>query len=115
MFPPLGGSLVPKFLPPPGARLVKHHKPFKGMLLYRSEVKRAIVLQLTKKPGATDLDVCRALDADGAAELPKGWASTPKSRSFAAAYDNPAIRPRVEKMISKVRVDMRKAGMLPPR
>lgn len=40
-------------------------------LNYRSELKRAVALLLTKDPNVSDLNICRGLDADGAVELPQ--------------------------------------------
>jgi hypothetical protein len=82
---------------------------------YRSELKRAILIQLTQNPNATDLEICRSLDADGAAELPAGWNVNRGDRSFARAYSNRAARHKIEIAISKVRADLRKAGLLPRR
>ena len=42
---------------------------------YRSEIKRAILTQLALKPKATDVEICRGLDADGSVELPSRWKS----------------------------------------
>ncbi len=78
---------------------------------YRSDVKRAILIQLTKRPQATDLEVCRGLDADGAADLPQAWKHG-DNRSFVAAYRNTKVRSKIEKLISKVRADLRKRGLL---
>jgi hypothetical protein len=80
-------------------------------LRYRSAIKRAILVCLTQNPNATDLEVCRGLDADGA-ELPTAW-SLGKNRSFEIVYKNEATRGRIESMISKVRADLRKNGILP--
>jgi hypothetical protein len=80
-------------------------------LRYRSHLKRAILIQLTKKRDATDLEICRALDADGAIDLPANW-SIGKNRLFESVYMNPATRGRVESVISKVRADLRKMGLL---
>jgi hypothetical protein len=79
---------------------------------YRSELKRGILMQLIKKPNATDLEISRGLDADGAVELPALWKIRSEDRLFAAAYSNPATRRKVEIAISKVRVDLRKRGLL---
>ena len=82
------------------------------LLKYRSETKRAILLQLTKNPRARDLDVCRDLDDDGSAELPKPWESQPGNRSFADAYKDPGRRHRIEIVISNVRADLRQRKLL---
>jgi len=79
---------------------------------YRSELKRGILMQLIKKPNATDLEISRGLDADGTVELPASWKIHPGDRLFAEAYSNPATRRKVEIAISKVRVDLRKRGLL---
>jgi len=81
---------------------------------YRSGIKRAILIQLTINPGASDLEVCRGLDADGSIDLPKTWQAEKKDRSFVAAYSNRLSRRRVEIVISKVRTDLRKRGLLAP-
>jgi hypothetical protein len=85
------------------------------MLNYRSEIKKAILIQLAKSPSASDLEICRALDDDGSAELPKTWRSLPGERSFASAYLNGSQRRKVEKTISKVRTDLRRAKLLSDR
>jgi hypothetical protein len=82
---------------------------------YRSEIKRAILIQLTKNPRASDLEICRALDADGAAELPKTWKSTLGDRLFVHAYRDNSRRHLIEIAISRVRADLRKQGLLPGR
>jgi hypothetical protein len=79
---------------------------------YRSDLKRGILMQLVKKPRATDLEICRGLDADDAVELPLSWKVRPEDRLFAGAYSNPHTRRKVEVAISKVRVDLRKRGLL---
>jgi hypothetical protein len=79
---------------------------------YRSEIKRAILFQLTQKPSATDLEVCRALDADGGIELPENWKRKPEDRLFAQAYSDSRKRNLIESMISKVRADLSKQGLL---
>jgi hypothetical protein len=79
---------------------------------YRSEVKRGILVQVTKRPDATDLEVCQALDADGAVDLPPSWRLRPSDRLFSEAYSNPRTKRKVEIAISKVRGDLRKRGLL---
>jgi hypothetical protein len=86
---------------------------FQGTLIYRSELKRAISLALIKRPDAADLDICRALDVDGAVELPDGYGSN-RERSFEMAYKGIG-RHKLEIIISKVRTDMRKKGLIPRR
>ena len=66
---------------------------------------------LTISPDATDLEVCRLFDKDGVVDLPANW-QTGESRSFEDAYRNPKQRPKVEKLISKVRTDLRSLGIL---
>ena len=83
------------------------------LLQYRSEIKRAIVVQLIRNPNATDLEICRGLDADGAVELPDGWKSKQADRLFASAYTDRKHRNKIEAMISSVRSDLRKVGLLP--
>jgi hypothetical protein len=87
----------------------------KNRLNYRSKVRRAIQAELIKNPNATNIAICRALDADGNAELPRNWQPKPGEREFVKAYNDRAIRPRIEKMISKVRAEMRNMQLLPPR
>jgi hypothetical protein len=79
---------------------------------YRSKVKRGILMQLTQNPRASDLDICRYLDADGAVELPAIWKKDSKDRLFAEAYMDNHRRHKVEIEISKVRSDLRKQGLL---
>jgi hypothetical protein len=55
---------------------------------YRSAVKRAILIQLTQNPRATDSEICRGLDADGSVELPEGWRVRPQDRLFFDAYSD---------------------------
>jgi len=80
---------------------------------YRSHVKRAIELALLKNPTATDLEVCRTLDADGSVPLPKNWKPQPADRSFVQAYRDSRTQNRVEVTISTVRKDLRKVGICP--
>jgi hypothetical protein len=87
----------------------------KSRLKYRSEVKRAIQAELTKNPSATDIAICCVFDVDGSVELPKGWQPTSGDREFKKAYKDKRIKPKIEKMISKVRADMRDVQLLPPR
>ena len=89
-----------------------HQRSGAPMSEYRSELKRGILIQLIKKPDATDLEVSRGLDADGAVELPASWKRHPGDRLFADAYSNPATRRKVEIAVSKVRADLRKRGLL---
>jgi chromosome segregation ATPase len=75
-------------------------------LNYRSELKRVISLQFARNPKASDLEICRALDADGAVELPASWTSG-ENRLFERAYKDPQKRRKLENTISRVRRDMR--------
>jgi hypothetical protein len=77
-------------------------------LNYRSELKRVISLQFARNPKASDLEICRALDADGAVELPASWTSG-ENRLFERAYKDPQKRRKLENTISRVRRDMRKS------
>jgi hypothetical protein len=85
-----------------------------GALLsnYRSGLKRAILIQLTQNPNATDLEICRGVDADGSVELPASWKANRGDRSFVRAYSDRASRHKIEIAISKVRADLREAGLL---
>jgi hypothetical protein len=74
-------------------------------LNYRSPLKRAILVQLTRNYRASGLEVCRALDDEGAVELPADW-SVGRNRSYEVAYKDRILRSRIEAMISKVRADM---------
>jgi hypothetical protein len=85
-----------------------------GALLssYRSELKRVILTQLALNPKATDVEICRGLDADGSVELPSSWKSKVSDRGFFDAYSDVVRRHKVEVTISKVRKDLRKQGLL---
>jgi hypothetical protein len=96
-----------------GARGPAHSSPL--LLKYRSEVKRAILIQLTQNPGANNLEICRALDGDGAVDLPKTWKRTDEDRLFADAYMDPSRRHKIEIAISRIRADLRKRELLPGR
>jgi hypothetical protein len=72
-------------------------------------------MQLAQNPRATDLDICRGLDADGAVELPGNWKKVGKDSSFADTYMDSDRRHKVEIEISKVRSDLRKRELLAPR
>jgi hypothetical protein len=82
---------------------------------FNSQVKRLIAIQLGQNPGATDLEICRALDADGGLELPKRWRRAPQDRLFEEAYLDPRRRNKIEVTISKVRRGLRGLGVLPSR
>jgi hypothetical protein len=77
---------------------------------YRSGLKNAILIQLTRCPEGADAEICRGLDADGAEELPPAWKNRAGDRSFFGAYSNPSTRHKVEATISKVRQDLKKLG-----
>ncbi|MBZ5562608.1 MAG: hypothetical protein LAP13_09310 [Acidobacteriia bacterium] len=80
---------------------------------YRSEVKRAILIQLTKNPDATDIEICRGLDADGAVEMPDDWVKTRAGdRLWKNAYRDRKLQHKIETTISKVRSDLRTIGLL---
>ncbi len=93
--------------------LMAHLGAGRSGLNYHSEIKRAILVQLTKQPGASDAEICRGLDADGAAELPEGWRNKRSDRLFIDAYSTSHIRHKIETAISKVRKDRRKLGLMP--
>jgi hypothetical protein len=80
-------------------------------LTFASEMKRAIALLLSISPDASDLEICRRFDDNGVVELPESWRSG-DNRSFELAYKDPQHRPKIEKMISKVRTAMRRKGLL---
>ena len=61
------------------------------LLRYRSEVKRAILIQLAQNPRATDLEICRGLDADGSLELPQSWRAKSTDRGFLTLFRTPAV------------------------
>jgi hypothetical protein len=82
---------------------------------YRSGVKRFIAFHLLQLRTATDLEICRALDADGGLDLPKGWKNKPQDWLFVDAYLDDGRRNKVEVAISRVRGDLRKSGLLPAR
>jgi|HubBroStandDraft_4_1064222.scaffolds.fasta_scaffold06723_7 hypothetical protein len=82
------------------------------LLKYRSGIKSAILLALTKNPRATDAEVCRLLDADGGEELPIGWRKRREDRSFFDAYTEASTRRKIEIAISKIRRDLRDRGLL---
>jgi hypothetical protein len=100
-----------------GASRTVEDGPVAGSLTktYRSGMKRLIAYQLLQNPTASDLAICRALDADGDLDLPKGWESKRQDRLFVEAYRDPERRNKVEVAISKVRGDLRKSGLLPER
>jgi hypothetical protein len=72
-------------------------------------------MELVRASGATNLEICQAIDSNGNAELPRNWQLKPSDREFEKAYRDNRTRPRIEKMISKVRRDMRDVHLLPKR
>jgi hypothetical protein len=77
----------------------------------RSRVKRAIRIILTNNPDARDRQVCLQLDDDGI-EVSDSKLKT-KARGFQEMYDNNVNdRHKIEVVISEVRGDMRKHGLL---
>lgn len=88
-------------------------KPSAPRLNYRSELKRAVSVQLTRKPDAADLEICRALDDAGAVELPASMTDG-VNRLFEYAYKG-RHRHKLEITISRVRTDMRAKGLIPHR
>jgi hypothetical protein len=85
------------------------------LLKYRSEIKRAILIQLTKNPRASDLEICRSLDDEGPVELPESWKRKPEDWCFVGVYMDPSLGHRIEIAISKIRADLRERGLLPER
>ena len=81
---------------------------------YRSKLKQGIWMQLAQNPRATNSQIVRGLDADGTAELPATWESDGNERSFWQAFTG-IHKDKVEKEISRVRTDLRKRRLLPPR
>ena len=96
----------------PNPQSQRHTAPSRGSLNYRSGLKRAIAVELTKNQKANDLEICRALDDTGAVELPDRLKSNRHERSFETAYKDKRQRHRLELTISKVRTDMRGKGLL---
>jgi hypothetical protein len=84
-------------------------------LNYKSELKRSVLVGLTKNADATDLELCRWLDDDGAGELPSSWRSKTNDRSFESAYYDPKHRSKIQVLFSKIRRDMRDKGLLKER
>jgi hypothetical protein len=111
--PPINPQLG--LAPQEGARTDRPTRNAPSRLNFRSEFKRAVLVQLTKNPNATDLEICRSLDDDGSAELPESWKGKAGDRLFADAYMDPLLRHKIETPISKVRAEMRKVHSLPPR
>lgn len=99
---PLGGKKAPGGKRPQLAG--------RGKLAYRAAHKRFILVELINDPSARNLKICRAADADGQ-ELFKAWRAD-GNRLWEHAYKSPKIRPKMQICISKIRADMRKAGLL---
>jgi hypothetical protein len=99
-----GTSTTPKEKPIAYAQGVQN-------LNYQSAIKRGIAWVITADPKASDLAICRRFDEEGIVELPKHW-KTGQNRSFERAYRDPIKRDKIEKLISRVRSDMRKKGLL---
>jgi hypothetical protein len=77
---------------------------------YRSEWKRAtkaLLIVDSKMPG---LEICRRLD-DDAIKLPRKW-TVGENRSFEDAYRDASLRQRIHTAISKMRAELRKAGVI---
>jgi hypothetical protein len=81
-------------------------------LKFRSDLNKAILAQLINNPEATDLEICRCVDADDAPKLPPSLKKSDQERSLEDAYKDPHRRARVHDVISKVRRRMRKKGLL---
>jgi hypothetical protein len=113
--PTSGSRQQPKDpVPAPAGKNNRRPRPKSDRLLssYRSEIKRAILTQLALNPKATDVEICRGLDADGSVELPSTWRSKVSDRGFFDAYSDAVRRHKVEVTISKVRKDLRWQGLL---
>lgn len=78
-----------------------------GVKKYRSDVKLAIRAALIRNRTATALEVCRAIDEEGAIDCP--WGS---SEMFEAAYKDKQFTNAIDKMISDVRKDMKIEGRI---
>ena len=95
-------------------RGVSHRRTSKARskLGFASGLKRAIALLLSISPDASDLQICRGLDSDGAIEVPGSWTAG-ANRLYELAYKDPKHKRKIEILISKVRTEMRKKGLLP--
>lgn len=76
---------------------------------YRSEWKRATKGLLIDDPKMSVLHICRELD-NNATKMPKKWI-VGGNRSFETAYKNQILTQRIHTAISKIRSDLRKAGV----
>ena len=98
---------------PPVKRPRRSRSKLPNLPFSRSELRRVISLQLAKNRSATDLEIIRALDADGEVEFPSKWKENNQNRSFESAYrKDKQIRGRLQSTFSKVRSVMRKLGQL---
>lgn len=98
----------------PGSESEAKHAPEARVisgLNYVSAMKIAIGFILSLNGDASDLQICRRFDEEGIVELPKRW-TTAENRSFERAYKDPQHRHKIENLISRVRTDMRKKGLL---
>ena len=76
---------------------------------YRSDLRAQIRRVLLGDRSASDLEVCRGLDNE---EFTPPENMQTNERSFESAYQDPKIKPRLATLISKVRHDMRKQGLM---
>jgi hypothetical protein len=76
---------------------------------YRSELKKAVRAILGQEPDDGDHRLCEVLDETMNVDLPPGW-TKPGNREFTVAYKDKKIRPKMERLFSGVRRDMRAAG-----
>jgi hypothetical protein len=96
-----------------GKRTPGHRQRSKGARVgpYRSEWKRATKSLLIEDPKMSTLQICRELD-DSATKIPKKWI-VGENRSFENAYkQGPSLRQRIHTAISKIRNDLRNAGVI---
>jgi hypothetical protein len=77
-----------------------------GPLFPRSPFKRAVQTVLVRKPNASALEICMALDDQA---LPCEYKD---ALDYEAAYGNPALRNAIESRISQVRKAMQKRRMI---
>jgi hypothetical protein len=78
--------------------------------IYRSKTKGAIARALSRKPTATDLELCGILDAI-TKEMPRPWQKA-GNRTWESAYKDPDLRKKIHREVSRVRSDLRSAGVL---
>ncbi|MCU1286377.1 MAG: hypothetical protein JWO13_2727 [Acidobacteriales bacterium] len=83
-------------------------KQTKAALIFKSELKRAICVVLTKKPQASALEICRMLDDDG---IECRW-KVGQERQFDTAYKSTEHRGKINSIIAKVRNKMRANKLL---